>query len=420
MGIATKLLLGSALTLGFLEAGACVVVDRLRPDGVLEAAVPEAAAGRTPEGTASVRSEPRLAKKHVVHPYLGFMAKKAPEPRSAFVHRMDRADFYLPSSPAFSQDENDLIVGITGGSVSSLFAMGAGSETLREELAEMPRFAGRNIEFLVLGAGGVKQPQQLIALEWLLIQGGRVDVLINIDGFNEIALHEIDNEPHGVAPIYPRMWRLRVGRLDVAELFGEREYLEGMRRDLATGLAESPLKRLHLRQLLWIARDRALRYATLDVENRLRSEGIRRSEFFAGRGPRRPDSTIDSRREAMVELWKQGSLMIDERCEARQIEYYHFLQPNQHVVGSKPLTDEEKKSAIGGDDGYGAYVPAAYPLLRDAGVELYEAGVRFHDLTDVFADRTETLYIDTCCHVNELGNELLAHAIAEAIESWGR
>ncbi|MEM9801364.1 MAG: hypothetical protein AAGA20_13640 [Planctomycetota bacterium] len=415
-----KLLFASALTLGLLEAGACVVVDRLRPDGALDVAVLEAAAERTPDVTPATEVEQRLAKKHVVHPYLGFMAKNAPEPKSEFVHRMDRADFYLPSSPAFSQDENDLIVGITGGSVSALFAMGAGSATLREELAKMPRFAGRNIEFLVLGAGGVKQPQQLIALEWLLIQGGRVDILINIDGFNEVTLHEVDNEPHGVAPIYPRMWRLRVGRLEFAELFGEREYLKGKRRDLATGLAASPLKRLHLRQLLWVARDRSLRTAILGVESQLRTKGGRSNDGFAATGPRESDSTVESRRATLVDIWKQGSLLIDERCQARGIEYYHFLQPNQHVVDSKPLSEHEKEHAIGGRKGYGARVPDGYPPLRAAGVELYEAGVRFHDLTDVFADRTETLYIDSCCHFNELGNEIFAHAIAEAIESWGR
>jgi hypothetical protein len=61
------------------------------------------------------------------------------------------------------------------------------------------------------------------------------------------------------------------------------------------------------------------------------------------------------------------------------------------------------------------YAERAYPLLREAGRELRQAGVRFHDLTQVFAGVEEPLYVDDCCHVNARGNALLAEAIARAI-----
>ena len=44
-----------------------------------------------------------------------------------------------------------------------------------------------------------------------------------------------------------------------------------------------------------------------------------------------------------------------------------------------------------------------------------DRGVRFHDLTRIFENHPETIYRDTCCHVNQRGNELLGEAIAEAI-----
>ena len=46
--------------------------------------------------------------------------------------------------------------------------------------------------------------------------------------------------------------------------------------------------------------------------------------------------------------------------------------------------------------------------------------MRFHDLTRVFADHPESIYFDDCCHVNRLGNQILAEAIAGAIASWER
>lgn len=41
---------------------------------------------------------------------------------------------------------------------------------------------------LNLGQGGWKQPQQLLALNYFLSLGQRFDVIVNLDGFNEIAL----------------------------------------------------------------------------------------------------------------------------------------------------------------------------------------------------------------------------------------
>ncbi len=42
-------------------------------------------------------------------------------------------------------------------------------------------------------------------------------------------------------------------------------------------------------------------------------------------------------------------------------------------------------------------------------------GVDFHDLTMIFRDHPEPLYIDNCCHVSEEGYSLVAEKIGEAI-----
>ena len=45
--------------------------------------------------------------------------------------------------------------------------------------------------------------------------------------------------------------------------------------------------------------------------------------------------------------------------------------------------------------------------------------MRFHDLTGIYRDVEATVYKDDCCHVNALGNQLMAAGIREAILSWG-
>ena len=58
-----------------------------------------------------------------------------------------------------------------------------------------------------------------------------------------------------------------------------------------------------------------------------------------------------------------------------------------------------------------------YSQLRDAGEELRNAGVAFHDLSGVFKDVDDTLYKDSCCHFYGEGNRIMSEAIADAIET---
>jgi hypothetical protein len=69
---------------------------------------------------------------------------------------------------------------------------------------------------------------------------------------------------------------------------------------------------------------------------------------------------------------------------------------------------------------YRRLVETAYPRLRESGRALSAAGVRFGDLTAVFADHPEPLYIDACCHVRARGNLIVADKIFEAISAWER
>ena len=91
-----------------------------------------------------------------------------------------------------------------------------------------------------------------------------------------------------------------------------------------------------------------------------------------------------------------------ELCEANGIGYLHALQPNQYLQDSKPLSEEERRVAIGPPQwGYRRAAEEGFPLLVDAGRELATAGVDFEDLTDVFADVTAPVYVDACCHVGK-------------------
>jgi lysophospholipase L1-like esterase len=56
-----------------------------------------------------------------------------------------------------------------------------------------------------------------------------------------------------------------------------------------------------------------------------------------------------------------------------------------------------------------------YPLLTKAGDELKARGVRFSDLTHIFATVIEPLYVDDCCHLSGTGYDIIAQRIYDDI-----
>ena len=117
----------------------------------------------------------------------------------------------------------------------------------------------------------------------------------------------------------------------------------------------------------------------------------------------------------VAEVWARSSLQMARLCAGLGIEYFHFLQPNQYVEGSKPLTEEELRKAINPSQPYRSGVEEGYPELQRLGAELARNGVAFHDATGVFAEVQQSVYFDDCCHFNIVGNRVLARFVARAI-----
>ena len=72
----------------------------------------------------------------------------------------------------------------------------------------------------------------------------------------------------------------------------------------------------------------------------------------------------------------------------------------------------ERALAVGKYSPFARHVRLGYPKLVAAGRRLQAEGVCFHDLTGLFQSVEEPVYIDPCCHLNEVGERMLAEAIA--------
>lgn len=346
-----------------------------------------------------------------VHPYLGFVTNAELGEVSGFA--ISPYGFVDDGPPVQRRGDDRFVVGVVGGSVALQLCLYAG-DVLRAELARSPIVGGRRVELVQMGLGGYKQPQQLIAAQLAWLRGGEFDVLINLDGFNEVAMVP-NNVEAGVPGWFPRGWHGLMQRVPSPEQqrrIGRLAVLRDERRQAARGADAvwwSPTL-----QSLWLVRDR--RAAGRIAELAAAAEQAVGEPGFAAVGPGTEGRDADASRVEMVEVWERGSRQLQALCDLHGTRYFHFLQPNQYVPDSKPIGDEERRVAwLEGPRSLRPSVVHGYPLLREAGRRLAGDGIGFTDLTRVFAEHPEPLYVDTCCHFGRRGNELVAAEIAAVI-----
>ena len=408
------LLLASVLAVVLLEVAAARLYTRVtqRPFDRAEARA-RLLAGAPVEpdvpAPAAVTNDPRVADQHVIiHPYFGYVVDPS-------TPRVNSFGFFGPE-PLTTRSRDVAIIAVFGGSVADQFAKTAAG-VLREQLAARGPYAGRRIEVINLALGGYKQPQQLLVLSTLLALGAQFDVVINLDGFNEIDGAK-DNLQDGVNPFFPYTWNLHARRgLDSATAvhMAKADLIRARREDVRQWFARWPLFQSAFFLTLWELLDRREAAALAGETVALRSALAQSEHTPQQTGP--PVDFADDQEMylAYVEMWARASIEMEVLCAGWGIRYMHFLQPNQYLPGSKTLTDEERATAYDPDVADTQRVATAYPMLIERGLDLRDQGVDFIDLTTLFQNEPRTVYSDTCCHLNALGNELMATAIAQAV-----
>lgn len=358
----------------------------------------------------------------VLHPYVGFVLNYERDR-----HELNHVVVDLPVNdlgfigalPPTHASELHVVVGITGGSVAAeLFLFSR--DAILEELARHPRFAGKEIQLVSFALAGMKQPQQLMALAWLLVLGHHFDVVINVDGFNEVALPLGENAPVGVFPAYPRNWRGYAARaLDEEALWyaGRLELSRRARERWRRAFSRPLLRHSSAALLIWHRLLRVYEARATELELALRRQlGVEAALDAQTRGPRSPAPSPERVVSRSVALWQAASLQMARLCQANGIAYWQFLQPNLFFPDTKPLSDQE--ASVAADYQSHRFGPGAvlgYPRLLEAGAALRAAGVRFVDLSRAFERLQETVYRDACCHYTERGYERLARRIAGAV-----
>ena len=312
------------------------------------------------------------------HPYLGY---QSPTDLHHLVRLTDK-------SP------NEFMIGILGGSVAQNFALYL--EKHPDRLVPLERIIeeeeGKKLRIVNLSNAGWKQPQQFFAASLYL---DKLDLLINLDGLNEmispgfmplfpLEYPYLSLRHYGTPGVTPKLWAALGGGLKWL-------YVAINRLPDAVPL----LQKSHAYHLFW--------QVSHGLLNRLIQEADKKFQAAAV-----PDH-IPASPEQKLYVWARFSVLQARLAAAVGKPALFFLQPNQYLRDSKPLSEEERRTAFNPEvvdqwDG-------ALRLARSEVAKLRDQGVNIFDLTDAFIGSTETVYDDACCHLNERGNEILAGLI---------
>lgn len=393
---------------------------------------------QTVRGKVNTNRQAVVTSGQLIHPYFGYvlaphtsvesvvgsgrigtMTTQYPLPRWT-KYRPNNHGFWSPHDYPFSPPrDSHYVIGIFGGSVAQWFAL-QGSDRLVKRLESFDKLSGKKVSVLNFAVGGMKQPQQNMILNYFMILGQRFDCVVNIDGFNEIALTMAENLPKGIHVSMPRSYPVGLSALsNIAsdEVVLWRARIVELRQRI------NSLKKLETQS--WSAAIYYLSKAFATILNqRLASlEGSapnvgesEKNAFFVlpETVHRENESNLDELRQKVIDLWMRSSKLMSAVVRDQGGMYIHVLQPNQYF-SNHSFSPKEKEIALSGSSPYSKFVRDGYRHMHEQGLLLRLDGVSFFSAVDIFDNSPDILYADNCCHYNQFGNEILADFIAQKI-----
>lgn len=347
---------------------------------------------------------PRWTFDYQIHPYFGFMTPQS----YAWV-------------PFKKTSKDQFIIGIFGASVAQEFCdYEFQHHVLAKLLQPLPEFQNKEIVILKFANQAHKQPQQLLMINYFLAVGQELDMVINIDGFNEVALSYLNNKAGTEVSmpndyIYSPLIALanRDFSSEQLELLLEVVQLKDRVQNTLNRLSECRLATCYM--LRWAQ----VRY----LLNQYRGKQQTLSQLKTGEGKgsliylKRIERPLDDPEalERIVDLWFNSSLGMSDLLTARRIPYFEFIQPNQYYSTNRQFSEDEKKIAFDENSQYKEGTIKGYPKMLAKVSSLQAAGVKVFNAVNVFDETRDIVYRDNCCHYNDAGNDVLSRYIGQSI-----
>ncbi len=366
-----------------------------------------------------------------LHPFFGYVLKGGSFTNEELGIRVNNYGLISQYNyPFVKSNKNQFIIGIFGGSVANNFAVNLsinqsrGNEEFINNLKSIPELADKEIIILCFASGGYKQPQQLLMLNYFLSIGQEFDMVINIDGFNEVALSYQNNQQQielslpSIQHILP-LTQLASDDLSVMKAIVQISELKQSLSNAINQLESCKLalchswKSLQVKGLLENYQKEITKYDEQIARNSSKIDGSN-SLVYLNKMPVVLEDEIAF--DKIAENWYESSLVMSQILAKRNIWYFHFIQPNQYYPTERVFSPEEKVFIIE-DHPYAIGVRKGYPVLLSKINSLREAKVNIFNSVNIFDGEKEIVYRDACCHYNMIGDTILERSLANSIKS---
>ncbi len=365
-----------------------------------------------------------------LHPFFAYVLEQG-----AFTHpesglKVNNYGFFsVYDYPFVKTKDNQYVIGIFGGSVANDFAYnsvidGLNGKGFIEYLKQkIPQLKDKEIIVLSFAGGGYKQPQQLLILNYFLAVGQEFDMVINIDGFNEVALSNLNNQGQ-IDVNMPSIQHVQpLAGLANSDMSVMRSMvnISDLKSQLLTGiknLEECPLAVCYswnffqVQNIFKNYQQEVVKYDR-QIGDKSKELGTKDTLVFFTKVPQVLDEDLAFNK--MASTWYESSLNMHQILADKNIEYFHVIQPNQYYQTKRVFTQDEKNIAIIPNHPYSAGVVKGYPLLLSKAEDLKKQGVNVFSALEVLDEEPGLVYRDACCHYNEKGQAILFDAVAEAI-----
>ncbi|NEO55824.1 MAG: hypothetical protein F6K54_23795 [Okeania sp. SIO3B5] len=366
-----------------------------------------------------------------LHPFFGYVLKQGSFTDEESGIRVNNYGFVSKYDyPFIKSNKNQFVVGVFGGSVANDFTLNAifsearGNEGFIRFLKQIPQLKDKEIIILCFAGGGYKQPQQLLILNYFISIGQEFDLVINIDGFNEVALSNQNNQERIDLSLPSVQHILPLTQLanDDLSVMASIVQISELKNNLSTAINKLEScklalchgwRSLQVKGLLDRYQTEIIKYDEQIARNSSKIDGNNSLVYLKKMSGILEDKVAF---EKVAENWYESSLTMSQILAERNILYLHFIQPNQYHPTERVFSPEEKVFVIENHP-YARGVRKGYPVLFSKINSLQEANVNIFNTVNIFDEEKAIVYRDACCHYNLIGQTILDKYIANSIKT---
>ncbi len=355
------------------------------------------------------------------HPFFGFVQKPSGDFRPGF--KVNNYGFISPYDYPFKKtSKNQFVIGVFGGSVASNYSIfEVQNKILPKYIKQLPAFKDREFVILSFATGGYKQPQQLLILNYFLALGQEFDIVVNIDGFNEVALSNLNNK-NNIDLAMPSLQHI----LPLTNLANNSLSIEAMKATVRIQENKARINQglTNLQHCTLAACDALTSVYIQNLVNNYRTEVL---QFEKERTKQTDEGSViyintnksvlpDSVAfDQMAQNWAKSSIFMNKVLSASNVPYFQVLQPNQYYQTKRVFSAAEKQIAFNNETPYAKAVELGYPALFKKLPNLEKNNINLVNAVNAFDQTKDAVYVDSCCHYNQAGEVVFSNYVGGSI-----